>query len=220
MRQPAEKVIGLVVYDGIAALDIVGPYEVLASLGPNGLNAGYRTLWVAETLDPVPAHQGLTLLPDVPFAQAPKLDVIVVPGGPGQAEQMNNDKFISFLQEAAEQADWVCSVCTGSLLLARAGLLTGKQATSHWMAMAELEELGAIAVRRRVVKQGNVMTAAGVSAGIDMALTLASELAGPAAAQTIQLNIEYDPQPPFNSGSPDKAPPEIVEVFTRRPPAP
>lgn len=214
MAQPADKVIGLVVYDGMAALDIVGPYEVLASLGPHGLNAGYRTLWVAETLDAVTAHQGLAILPEAFFSEAPKLDVIVVPGGPGQVEQADNPKFISFLQEAADRAEWICSVCTGSLLLAKAGLLTGKQATTHWMAMAALEDLGAIAVKRRVVKQGNIITAAGVSAGIDMALTLAAELAGPKAAQVIQLNIEYDPEPPFNSGSPDKAPPDVVDVFS------
>lgn len=200
-------------FDGLAALDIVGPYEVLASLGPNGLNAGYRIVWLAETLDAVTAHQGLTILPDVPFSQAPKLDVLVVPGGPGQAAQMENLKFMSYLTEAAAEADWVCSVCTGSLLLAKAGLLTGKQATTHWMAMAELEELSAIAVKRRVIKQGNIITAAGVSAGIDMALTLVSELAGPTAAQVIQLNIEYDPQPPFDSGSPEKARPEVLDVF-------
>lgn len=213
MKPPPQKTIGLVLYDGLAALDIVGPYEVLASLGPHGLNAGYQTVWVAETMDPVPSHQGLTMLPDTPFAEAPKLDVIVVPGGPGQADQMENKKFISFLEEAAEQAEWVSSVCTGSLLLAKAGLLNGKEATTHWMAMGELEELGAIPVKRRVVKEGNFITAAGVSAGIDMGLYLASEIAGAKAAQVIQLNIEYDPQPPFNSGSPEKAPAEIVDVF-------
>lgn len=221
MTNGAEKTIGLILYEGLAALDIVGPYEVLASLGPNGLNAGYRTVWIAETTEPLTAHQGLKMVPEVSFADAPKLDVVVVPGGPGQAQQMENGKFISFLKRAARDAEWICSVCTGSLLLGKAGLLIGKQATTHWMAMAALEDFGAIALKRRVVKQGRLMTAAGVSAGIDMALQLAAELAGPLAAQVIQLNIEYDPQPPFDSGSPEKAPPQVLEVFSPvRTPAP
>jgi len=210
-----ERFIGLLLFPGLAALDIVGPFEVLASLGEQGVNAGYRTIWIGETLEPVESHQGLTMVPEVTFDQAPELDVIVVPGGPGQAQQMDNAPMIAYLKRAGRQASVVCSVCTGALLLAKAGFLIGKKATTHWMAMEELEQLGAIAVKQRVVRDGNVMTAAGVSAGIDMALTLASDLAGPAAAQAIQLNIEYDPQPPFDSGSPDKAPPEILAAFSR-----
>ncbi|MGI8425471.1 MAG: DJ-1/PfpI family protein [Actinomycetota bacterium] len=210
-----DRVIGLVLFPGLAALDIVGPYEVLASLGEHGVNAGYRTVWISETLEPVRSHQGLTMVPEVTFEQAPPLDVIVVPGGPGQAQQMSNVAMIAYLKRAGRQATTVCSVCTGALLLAKAGFLIGKKATTHWMAMEELEELGATPVKSRVVKDGKVITAAGVSAGIDMALTLAAELAGEAAAQAIQLNIEYDPKPPFDSGSPEKAPPEILAAFSR-----
>ena len=209
-----ESLIGLVVFPGLAALDIVGPYEVLAHLSA----AGYRTVWVAETGEPVTAHQGLRILPDVTFDEVSTLEVLVVPGGPGYAAQMQNEKMIKFLQQAAAGARVVSSVCTGALLLAKAGLLDGKRATTHWMAMEQLSELGAVAVEQRVVADGKLITAAGVSAGIDMALILAANLAGPEAAQAIQLNIEYDPQPPFDAGSPKKAPPAIVAALRGRSP--
>jgi len=208
-----ERMIGLVLFPGFAALDIVGPYEVLASLGANGVNAGYETIWLAETLEPVKAHQGLSVVPEATFETAPAIDVLVVPGGPGQAHQMNNPKMIAFLKRAGRQARFVTSVCTGSLLLAKAGFLIGKRANTHWLAREELGALGAVVTNERVVQDGNVFTAAGVSAGIDMALGLAAELAGVTAAKVIQLNIEYDPQPPFDSGSPEKAPPEVLAAF-------
>jgi len=209
--------IGLVLFPGFAALDIVGPYEVLASLGANGVNAGYETIWLAETLEPVKAHQGVSIVPEATFEASPQLDVLVVPGGPGQAVQMNNEKMISFLKRSGRRARFVTSVCTGSLLLAKAGFLIGKRANTHWLAREELSGLGVAVINERVVRDGNVITAAGVSAGIDMALSLAAELAGEKAAQVIQLNIEYDPQPPFDSGSPEKAPPEVLAAFGRKP---
>ncbi|MGH2772116.1 MAG: DJ-1/PfpI family protein [Actinomycetota bacterium] len=202
----AARTIGLVVFPDLAALDIVGPYEVLAHLG-------YEIAWIAETPETVTAHRGLRIVPDVTFEEAPALEVIVVPGGPGYAVQMENESMLAFLRKAAVGARIVSSVCTGSLILAGAGLLEGKKATTHWMAMDRLGQLGAIPVAERVVADGNVVTAAGVSAGIDMALILAANLAGPEAAQTIQLNIEYDPQPPFDAGSPEKAPAAIVAAL-------
>ena len=203
---PRVKTIGLVLYPRFTALDIVGPYEVLARVPE------YRTIWVAGSLEPVRADRGATITPDSTFDEMPPLDVIVVPGGPGQQDQMEDASMMAAIARAAASASHVASVCTGSLLLARAGVLRGKRATTHWLAMDALAALGAIPVAERVVRDGNVFTAAGVSAGIDLALTLAAELAGEQVARATQLGIEYDPQPPFDSGSPDRAP-ELAAVL-------
>lgn len=200
--------IGLLLYPRLTSLDIVGPFTVLSRLP-----APWQTVWVAEVLDPVEDDQGLTLVPDVAFADAPSLEILVVPGGPGQIAEMENDALVGFLRDRAEDGTRVVSVCTGSLLLAQAGLLEGKQATTHWLARDALAELGAIPVSDRVVRDGDALTAAGVSAGIDLALALAAELAGDEWAQAIQLGIEYDPQPPFDTGAPEKAPDELVELL-------
>jgi transcriptional regulator GlxA family with amidase domain len=138
---------------------------------------------------------------------------VLVPGGPGQIEQMGNDALRAYLRAVAETATLVTSVCTGALLLGDAGLLEGKRATTHWLAFEALERLGATPVSERIVRDGNVITAAGVSAGIDLGLLLAAEIAGEDIAKLIQLGIEYDPQPPFDAGSPAKAPAQLVEVM-------
>ncbi len=200
--------IGLLLYPHLTALDIVGPFTVLSRLP-----GAWETVWVAEALDPVEDDQGLKLVPDVSFTDAPPLEILVVPGGPGQITAMGNDALIGFLRDRAAAGTRLVSVCTGSLLLAQAGLLEGKRAATHWLARDALADLGAIPVPDRVVRDGDAFTAAGVSAGIDLALELVAELEGDDWARAIQLGIEYDPQPPFDAGSPEKAPGELVELL-------
>jgi len=154
----------------------------------------------------------LALVADRALDELPDPEVLVVPGGYGTRALMEDETMLSWLRRAHEGSQWTTSVCTGSLLLAAAGILDGLEATTHWLALDLLERYGATPVTRRVVQQGKVITAAGVSSGIDMALTLAARLAGEDIARAIQLGIEYDPQPPFDSGSPAKAGPEIVEL--------
>jgi transcriptional regulator GlxA family with amidase domain len=154
----------------------------------------------------------LALTADLALTELTEPDIIVMPGGYGTRDLMQDETLIAWLRHAHEHSQWTTSVCTGSLLLAAAGILDGLEATSHWMALDLLADYGAIPVSRRVVKQGKVITSAGVSSGIDMALTLVAEIAGPELAQAIQLGIEYDPEPPFDSGSVAKAPPEIVDM--------
>lgn len=205
-----DSLIAIVVYPGFTALDAVGPYEVLSRV------PGYRTMFVAQSLDPVTADRGLTIKPDGTFAGVSRPAVLVVPGGPGQVDQMENRGLLGYVRRAGEQATLVVGVCTGSLLLARAGLLEGRRATTHWLAMDALADLGAEPVAKRVVRDGSIVTAAGVSAGIDCALAVAAGLSDEQTAMSIQLGIEYDPKPPFDAGSPDKAPPEIVEALRSR----
>lgn len=163
---------------------------------------------------PVASDAGSAALVAAPFGDAPRPDVVVVPGGTGDAAARRDDAVLAWVREAHEHATWTTSVCTGTLILAAAGLLDGLPATTHWLAMDELEALGARPVRERVVETGKIMTAAGVSAGIDMALRLAANIAGEPLARAIQLGIEYDPQPPFDSGSPRTADPQLVELLT------
>ena len=148
------------------------------------------------------------------FDDLPNPEVIVVPGGYGNRELLEKSGLVDWVRSAHETTEWTTSVCTGSLILAAAGVLDGVEATTHWLSRDELRELGAVPVEERVVERGKVMTAAGVSAGIDMALTLVSRMTNDQVAQAIQLGIEYDPQPPFNAGSPSKAPDDIVELVT------
>lgn len=200
--------LGFVLYPGFTALDFIGPFEVLSRL------PGHTSIVIAETKATVPAEQGpVQVGPEFTFDDAPSFDLVLVPGGPGQRAQMGNEAMRSYLRKAADTATWTTSVCTGALLLGDAGLLEGKRATTHWLAFDALKDLGATPVAERVVRDGNIITAAGVSAGIDLALTLAAELSGELIAQTIQLGIEYDPQPPFDSGSPAKAPADIVQLM-------
>ncbi len=201
----------ILLYDQFTALDAVGPYEVLSRL------PGARVVFAAERPGLVRDNTGaLGLLADVPLGDVPHPDILLVPGGPGQAEQMAGGPVHAWLRAADEASSWTTSVCTGSLILAAAGLLAGRRATTHWLAMDELRALGVTAVSERVVIDGKFITAAGVSAGIDMALSLAGRIGGAALAQAIQLGIEYDPRPPYAAGSPATASPDLVASVRAR----
>jgi transcriptional regulator GlxA family with amidase domain len=200
--------IAILLFDRLTALDAVGPYEVLSRL------PGAEVTFVAEErgLKHTDTRQ-LALLAAASLTDVPSADVVLVPGGRvEQPELMAEGSVHEWLRAAHESSTWTASVCTGSLILAAAGLLSGRRATTHWTALDELRELGAQAVPERVVFDGKLATAAGVSAGIDMALALAARIAGEQVAQAIQLGIEYDPQPPFDAGSPQKAPSAVVEA--------
>src|SRR5262245_50090014 len=196
--------IGFIIYPRFNALDLVGPHEVLARLD-------VQCLIIAKQVGPVLSERGLSVIADVACATCPQLDVLIVPGGPGQSLIMDDDALLDFVRAQAADARFVAGVCTGTLLLAAAGLLRGRRATTHWLAMGELVKYGATAVSERVVWDERFVTGAGVSAGIDLALALASAIANVQTAKRIQLAIEYDPQPPFNSGHPRNAPSDIVE---------
>jgi transcriptional regulator GlxA family with amidase domain len=203
--------IAIVLFDRLAALDAVGPYEVLSRI-PDA-----QVTFVAEQPGPARTDTGqLGLLADAALAEHPHPDVVLVPGGPGQIEQMHNEPLLRWLREVHETSTWTVGVCTGSLILAAAGLLDGKRATAHWTALDELGRLGVEVVRERYVFDGKIVTTAGVSAGLDMALALAARIAGEQVAQAIQLGIEYDPRPPFQTGSPATAPASMVEAVRAR----
>jgi transcriptional regulator GlxA family with amidase domain len=203
--------IAIPIFDRITALDAIGPYEVLSRL-PDA-----RIRWVAITPGPYRTdNRQLTLTADEPLSAVPRPEIIMVPGGFGTRALMTPNPLLDWLRSAHETSRWTTSVCTGSLLLGAAGLLKGLEATTHWAAHEQLAELGAKPTLKRVVEQGKVITAAGVSSGIDMALTLVARIAGDDFAQTIQLGIEYDPQPPFRAGSPQTAPPHIVTALRER----
>ena len=206
----AERTIGMLIFPRLTQLDMTGPYEVLARL-PNT-----RVHLISHTLDPVQTDRGMMIVPTITHADCPQLDVIMVPGGPGQQDLMEDAVVLEFLQRQARNAKYVTSVCTGSLVLGAAGLLKGKRATSHWAAIDHLGLLGAIPVSEKVVVDGNVITGAGVTSGIDFALQLAAILEGEQVAREIQLQIEYDPAPPFNSGSPKTAAPEMLQAVRAR----
>jgi putative intracellular protease/amidase len=199
--------IAIPIFDRVTALDAVGPYEVLSRL------PGARVHFAAASEGPKRTENGMLALgADVTLDELPNPEVIVVPGGFGTRALMEDETMLRWLREAHSTSEWTTSVCTGSLLLAAAGILEGLEATTHWMALDTLAKYGAIPVSRRVVEQGKVITAAGVSSGIDMALMLAARIAGEDVARAIQLGIEYDPEPPFDSGSVAKAGPEVVEL--------
>jgi putative intracellular protease/amidase len=199
--------IAIPLYDRFTALDAVGPYEVLQRL------PGARITWLAHEPGPVGTDTGqLHLVADAAFEDLPDPEIVLVPGGTGTDDFLEDERLVGWIRRAHETSEWTTSVCTGSLLLGAAGVLDGLDATCHWLDLPDLERYGASPTGRRVVEQGKVMTAAGVSSGIDMGLTLAARIAGPEVAQAIQLGIEYDPQPPFDSGSTEKAAPEIVEL--------
>jgi putative intracellular protease/amidase len=201
----------ILLYDRFTALDAIGPYEVLSRL-PDA-----RVTFVAAEAGPVVTDNGmLTLHAESSFADVPSPEIVLVPGGPGEVAMRAGGDALDWLRAAHQTSVWTTSVCTGSLILAAAGLLDGRRATGHWLAIDALRELGADAVSERVVFDGKLVTAAGVSAGIDMALALAARVAGDHVAQAIQLAIEYDPQPPFDAGSPERAPREIVSLLRAR----
>ncbi len=205
--QDASITIGMVLYPGVTLLDVAGPYEVFARLP--GVHVA---LWAAS-LDPIRTEQGMNIVPDTRFDET-VFDVLFVPGGPGQTEVIEDERFLGAIRRYGEAAQWVTSVCTGSLLLAAAGLLRGRRATTHWLSLDLLERLGVQTVRDRVVIDGNRITAAGVSAGIDLALVVAARLLGEEVAKEIQLLIEYDPKPMFRGGSVQTADPYTVERVT------
>jgi len=203
-HDPDEIRISFLLFPHLTQLDLTGPAQVLSRV------PGARVEYVAASLDPVPSDCGLALVPTVTFADAGPADVLVVPGGDGAFDAMLDPEVIAFVRREAERATWVTSVCTGAFVLGAAGLLAGKRATTHWASKPMLAAFGAQPVEDRVVDDGAIVTAAGVSAGIDMALWLASELAGQPAAEAIQLQIEYDPQPPFDAGSAVRADTRVV----------
>jgi transcriptional regulator GlxA family with amidase domain len=201
----------ILLFDRFTALDAVGPYEVLRSA------PGSAVKFVAKQTGPIRTSEGsLAMTADYSIVEVCSADILVVPGGPGQTALMDDTQVHAWIREVHRGTRWTTSVCTGSLVLAAAGLLRGLRATSHWLALDLLREYEAEPSSERVVVQGKIITAAGVSSGIDMALTLVAREFGERVAQAIQLGIEYDPQPPFDAGSPAKAPPEIVEKLRSR----
>lgn len=202
--------IGLLLFPRMTQLDLTGPFEVFAKM------PGAEVLLLWKTLQPVEAETGLRMLPHATLRDCPRLDVVCVPGGPGVAALMEDDEVLDWLRAQAGTARYVSSVCTGALVLGAAGLLRGKRATTHWASHDLLAELGAIPTKRRVVRDGNLFTGGGVTAGIDFALTMVAEIAGPETAQSIQLQIEYAPAPPFDAGSPETASPSVLSAVRQR----
>jgi cyclohexyl-isocyanide hydratase len=199
---PTAIEIGLLIYPNVTQLDATGPAQVLSRVP----GAKIHMIW--KTRDPVPTDAGFAIVPTTTFADCPQLDVICVPGGAGQVALMTDDETLGFLRRQAERARYVTSVCTGSLVLGAAGLLKGYKSACHWAWRDMLGPLGAVPVAERVVRDRNRISGGGVTAGIDFSLAVAAELAGEEAAKLIQLTLEYDPQPPFDCGSPEKAGPE------------
>ena len=203
-------VVGLLVFPRVQQLDLTGPYEVFASMPET------RVELISKTLEAVVSATGLILTPTVTFATCPQLDVLCVPGGAGVNALLTDSETLTFVKRQASGARYVTSVCTGALVLGAAGLLQGKRATTHWAALDLLAAFGAIPTQGRVVRDGTLLTGGGVTAGIDFALTLAAELAGQAAAEAVQLGLEYAPAPPFSAGTPDAAPSDVVRVIRQR----
>jgi putative intracellular protease/amidase len=200
--------IAIPIFPKVTALDAIGPYEVLSRL------PGAEVVFVSFEPGPQRTDNGmLSLNADAALEDVPDPDILVFPGGFGTRPLMKDERMLDWVRRVHETTTWTTSVCTGSLVLAAAGLLDGLEATTHWAAMDILARHGARPTSRRVVERGKIVTAAGVSSGIDMALFLAGRIAGDTVAQAIQLGIEYDPQPPFDAGSPDKAPAEVVEFI-------
>jgi cyclohexyl-isocyanide hydratase len=202
--------IGIVLFPKVTQLDFTGPLQVFSSV------PGAQVHLVWKRIEPVPSDSVMTLTPTITFADCPQLDVICVPGGLGTDDMINDEEMLAFLRKQAEGAKYVTSVCTGSLVLGAAGLLKGYRAATHWTAMEFLSSFGAIPTRTRVCVDRNRVTGGGVTAGIDFALTLVSLLTDRQTAEAIQLRLEYNPAPPFNAGSPDTAPPEILAFMRER----
>jgi cyclohexyl-isocyanide hydratase len=197
--------IGFLLFPNVQPLDLCGPWDVFASMPDTSVRL------VGKTRDSVVGATGLRLTPDTTFDDCPPLDVICVPGGSGVGPLLDDDVTLDFVRRQASGARYVTSVCTGALVLGAAGLLRGRRATTHWAFHTLLEPFGAIAVQDRVVRDGNLITGGGITAGIDFALTLAAELIGVDAAQDLQLELEYAPAPPFDAGNPASAPAAVVE---------
>ena len=206
--EPAGRNVVFVMYDGLTLLDLAGPLEILGRTGARCVLAARDAV--------VTSDRGVRILADVGFDTVAQADVLVVPGGPGQTPAMADGALMSFLARQAGGASIVASVCTGALLLAGAGPLVGRRATTHWLARDEFARLGGVPVAARTVRDDKFASAAGVSAGIDLGLELAAELVGEEAAMEIQLGIEYDPSPPFNAGNPGTAPSDVVARLVGR----
>jgi len=202
--------IGLLVFPKVTQLDLTGPVQVFSGVP----GAKLHLIW--KRIEPLPSDSVLTLTPTITYADCPQLDVICVPGGGGTDDMVNDEEMLAFLRRQADGAKYITSVCTGSLVLGAAGLLRDYRATTHWTAMDFLPAFGAIPTRTRVCVDRNRVTGGGVTAGIDFALTLVSLLVDRRTAEAIQLRLEYNPAPPFNSGSPDTAPPEILALMKER----
>jgi cyclohexyl-isocyanide hydratase len=202
--------IGLLIFPKVTQLDFTGPLQVFANVP----GAKVHLIW--KRIEPVPSDSVLVLTPTTSFADCPQLDVICVPGGAGINDMVNDAEMLDFLRRQAEGAKYITSVCTGSLILGAAGLLKGYRAATHWTAMEFLAAFGAVPTHTRVCVDRNRVTGGGVTAGIDFALTLVSIMADRQTAEAIQLGIEYNPAPPFNSGSPDTAPPEILKLIKEK----
>ncbi len=202
--------IGILIFPAVTQLDATGPAQVLARTP----GATLHMIW--KTRDPVKTDAGFSIVPTTTFADCPQLDVICIPGGAGQIDLMNDAETLAFVAAQGAKARYVTSVCTGSLVLGAAGLLKGYRSACHWAWREMLTDFGAIAVAERVVRDRNRISGGGVTAGIDFGLTVAAELAGEEVAKSIQLVLEYDPQPPFDSGSPEKAGPERVQRLRER----
>ena len=208
MAEPIQ--IGILLYPNVTQLDATGPAQVLSRV------PGAQMHMVWKTRDPVPTDAGFSIVPTTTFADCPQLDVICVPGGGGQVAVMGDPEALDFLRKQAATARYVTSVCTGSLILGAAGLLKGYKSACHWAWRDMLKDFGATPVAERVVRDRNRISGGGVTAGIDFGLTVAAELAGKEVAKSIQLVLEYDPQPPFDAGSPEKAGPERVKRIYER----
>lgn len=199
--------VAFLVFPNVTQLDLTGPAQVLSRLG----NTTIDLVW--KTTDPVPTDSGFALLPTRTFEDVAHADIVCVPGGFGTMDVMQDAEALDWVRKTADKADWVTSVCTGALVLGAAGLLDGYRATTHWASHDQLAFFGAIPVKERVVMDRNRVTGGGVTSGIDFGLTLVSQIRGEAHAKFVQLSIEYDPHPPFDSGSPDKADAETLERY-------
>jgi cyclohexyl-isocyanide hydratase len=206
-RQTKQLTIGALIFSRMDQIDFTGPFEVLSRISNSTIHA------IAKTKSPIRDIQGLILTPEMSIAEAPEFDVLVVPGGYGQQQLMDDEEVLARIRNHFAAGRLVFSVCTGALLCGAAGILRGRQATTHWSAWNLLHYYGAVPVRSRVVVDGNLVTAAGVTAGLDGALVVASLLRGDASAQEIQLSIQYAPNPVFHSGEPDTAPAEVLQAF-------
>lgn len=197
-------------FDGITQLDFTGPAQVLSRI------PGAVVHTAAKAIKPIQTDSGFAILPSTNFADCPQADLLCVPGGFGTGDVIQDEATLQFLRDQAAAAQYITSVCTGSLALGAAGLLEGKRATSHWAYTSLLEKFGATHEKARVVKDGNLITAGGVTSGIDFALTVVADVAGQQLAESIQLSLEYDPHPPFNSGHPDVADPKLLAALQER----
>jgi cyclohexyl-isocyanide hydratase len=205
---PADKhlQIGSMLFEGLDQIDLTGPFEVLSRIP----NSTYRV--IGKTRATVKDIRGLLLTPEATYDEIPLLDVLHVPGGPGQQALMKDEDTLSFIRKQAAHATYVFSVCTGALICGAAGLLKGKRATTHWGSFHLLPYFGAIPINERIVEDGNLLFAGGVTSGIDGALKLAALLRGEKVAQQIQLYMQYQPEPPFDAGTPERAPKDVVEA--------